>query len=147
MTQITFNRNSWHYRLATKYSNFDGSYDYQRNICEYSKSVVMGLFIAILDVSWVSVLLAPIADLIAFLFACGISGIVVEPTLWAYIGFIETLLTLSVFIGLTIEKTLYMIFYKIYKPSKMKSKKDSTSFIKIWYQSFHEKTCVPIDFN
>ena len=128
MKTLTFNKNSWHYKLAALNNDWHST-----DICSYSKSVIIGLlgciilFIGAIGYS---------ITVMWFLMACLVSvktGINVIDT-QAIAGAVMLFGPFAVF----------GMFKYLDSPTSYKKKPDS--FITTAYKSYKEKFCVKIEF-
>jgi len=143
MKSITFNRNSLHYRLATVYGSYDGSWDCDKNFCTYSKSVFRGFLLTLVIVIAGVMLLAPQINMLIWLAVRLPSQKLIPP------DEINSFIIGATFIAIEIVGGLLVLKFKLGDSKTYISNIIPTtpSFIKTWYQSFKDKTCVKIDFN
>ena len=134
----TYSTKSWHYRLATKYANFD-TYDRTTNICTYIKSVIGGLIATIIIAFALAAILALCGAPILW-FTAGILNGFVEPNSATVIGMM--IWSVSLFCGIAGILLKYVI-PKLHMP---KTNILSDNFIIHSYQSISKQLCFSIEF-
>jgi len=138
MKNLTFNRNSWHYRLAEKYPP-NLSRDEARDLCTYVRYVIRGIFVVGFLIGATSYLSASaiMLPLMSYLIEGHIDlPEIFIPGLLIFLGLIICFIVISLFAGLA-----YLFYTSI---SKQYIAKDS--FIVTAWKSFKEKTCFLISF-
>lgn len=138
MKTLEFNRNSWHFWLATRIANFKTYNEDDLNICAYLRSVFAG--------GLVITLLGTLATLIASLI-----GSAVFHWVGVLLGLIHRKpnsmeIGGSVFlIMITVVYVIYLI--TTYFKNRTYSEADAPpGFIKSAYRSWKDKTCVRVSF-
>jgi hypothetical protein len=148
MKSITFNRNSLHYRLATVYGNFSDYRESDRNFCSYSKQVLLGLFKIFIMIICASFLLIPQVIFLIWASVRLTSQQVISVDDIACVGaMFITIEFLFYLIFLTNKLHEHNIYLKLHVHDINEIITSNPSFIKTWYQSIKDKTCVKIDFN
>jgi len=140
---MKLNRNSWHYWLATKYSNEIKwkLEDFPTDICTYSKMVLKGLLFAIFMAVTISFLTLPLIYCGFWLIMASITGdfsfpkIIILDLLFRF-GIAEYLMI--AFLGIIGLYFSYM--------DKKKFNKSEPGFIKQSYLSWKNKYCVKVEF-
>lgn len=133
---MKLNKNSWHYRLASKYIFDDTSYWGDDNICDYTKSVIRGAFIAVVLTFVGSFLLAaPLGDFFAW---------VTFTMLYGYHGY-PTNTGILILVYLSVIVILGIAFCVSYLTEKFITKNHDDSFIQVAYESWRKKFCHKID--
>lgn len=138
MNTLELNRNSWHYRLATKYSNYRevDRWGYPNvDFCEYTKKVFGGLMICFLIVVGCSLVGSMVLDFAMWIWFWLHEGFLDEPGGFA-MGFIFT-----VFYSL-----ILLIFFRFVKTAPKVISKVEKSFLGLAYESFKDRVCFTIKF-
>jgi hypothetical protein len=143
MKTFEIDKNSWHYRLANTYSNFEYEYEGHRNLCEYMRRVFYGALLAIV--------VAAVGGILAASFVCWIGAII----LWPFIGFFEmsvlfipaaiitTFIGVGLFAAMCQKIQAKYIEYRESRPRYTPVLKEP-GFVTLAWRSFKEKTCVKI---
>jgi hypothetical protein len=143
MKPIKINQNSWHYHVATTYT--DGNVRWATSICEYNRKVFMGLVSICLIILASSIallaLLAPIFYIILYL----IYGLQIDPgsdeNAWILFG-------LVCYLGILV---IYLIhLFTEWKQEKLDEEcrtgiERKDSYIKSAWKSFKDKVCVKVE--
>jgi hypothetical protein len=135
MQTITLNKNSWHYRLATKYQ--DNKYP-SENFCEYFWAVVKGFFAAVLIYVVISILIGGVLDFLIWSFVCLNYGYITPNPFSLVIVFALSWLGI-IFLA---------AYFKDKKQERLRLSEVPVkiSFFTLAYGKFKEKTCVKIEF-
>ena len=144
MKPIKINKNSWHYHVATKYT--DGNIYWVKSICEYNRRVFMGLasicLIILASSLALLILLSPIFYTILYLIY-GLefdSGSTESALIVSGIGFYFGILGIYITHLLTDRE-----YNKAYEMTENGiERKDS--YIKSAWKSFKNKVCVKVEF-
>ena len=137
MKSLTFNRNSWHYKIAyhiAGYRSWHGS-----DICTYTRYVMGALFVIFIGVA--------LGLCVLYVLFQTLIGIVFSLMTWTW------MFTELGFLGLIVLSVLSMIFSVIYIKKKIEDKNREVNripkpdgFVKNAYKSWKEKYCVRIKF-
>lgn len=129
---ITFNRNSWHFRLATTYGPMY-RWEHTTDICRYTRSVFFGLLLVLVITAGLGLITWGLVDMglwLYFLF----NGYLLEPIGPAIIIFASILVGLvvgTVFLGFEVIQTVNI---------------STPSFVKQAYYSWKDKYCSRVEF-
>ena len=143
MKPFVFNKDSWHYWLATELTSF-GKFKTETNICEYTRAVLKGAF-------WAAVGLAVALGLIYWVVITIVWWVVVlqhgffhEP-LPIVLSSIVGIFGVSALIGTGVPWLWKKARRKLYDSRQAKREKVKTdNFITEAYRSWKEKTCVRV---
>lgn len=147
MKAITLNKKSWHYRLATTYGPFNkydrwGDFDYSRmNICDYVRSVFIGLLFVVL----ITLILGAFAAIVADFGAWVIAMISIEQLILPEAG---AILVSGIICGILMFAAIRGIVIGTKKLINRFAVPDynDDSFIGSAYESFKNKICFTIEF-
>lgn len=148
MKSLNFNRDSWHYKVATRWGGMPEWFE-DTNICDYTRAVMKGLLGALLLATLAFALLYWAADTIAWWIAMLVTGVFIEEP-----G--PIILT-----GLTaFAIVVSSLSYALHRFSEWKLKRDEEkagaakhtprkpdSFVKKAWRSWKDKTCVRVTLN
>ena len=139
-----YNKDSWHYRLAKTYGlNDDLRWGYPTDICEYTRSIMLGMLVVVCLAIGPGILIGSIVDSILYWTFSAIVGSMIEPNIFAVLG-------TAVFFLSSIVGACYGLDNLIKLLSKKHSKKimkhKEPSFIVSAYRAFKEKYCFEIEF-
>ena len=139
---ITFKRDSWHYKLATRFGNYREYTYLESTICGYWECVLWGItkiigIIYTISIAINIILLFPIEFILNYF------GIVRYTFLDSGLTFGKiSMVILGVLISLL---TIVFLFDNIFKNVSRVSK-PSFTFISVYWQSIKEKYCILIKF-
>lgn len=141
MKTLEFNRQSWHYRIATVYGNLRPWED-NTDLCSYTQSVMLGFVSLVLIIAFSVAFLFPISDLIMGLVFSIVYGTWIMSQIGAFTIFFIAVFT----VGFSIVILVNMIAEFGNGVSSIARNKDSTNhgFIVHAYKSFTEKYCVGV---
>lgn len=143
---ITFNKNSWHCRMAKLYSKYDCPAD---SLCPYARQVMVGLFLFCLMTSVVGgfVIWNILGIILAF-----------QGYWWiAETNFAHVANTLTLIIVFCLSFVLGMNYIQDEMKLRRRKKEEIArardyqdikpdSFIYVWFRNIHSKICPSIDF-
>ena len=144
MRSATFSRKSWHYRLASVYS--DGNDYNMRNICSYTRKVLKGLILAAFIVGLFSFISFPFGGVVLYIVACLQTGLWFNP--FDYTSHMDKIIdvwvlfiSIYIFVGtiMGIVYGVYFCFRSIRKTTPM------PSAVSEMYEAFHDKTCFRVN--
>lgn len=138
MNNITLNKKSLHYRLATAY----GGLWYGENgtdFCTYLRHVVKGFIFAVLAIVTGSLIAFPLLFFSVWLIAGLFVGAFAPPDAAVVLAAMYPIFVLIVFLGYAISKMREAI------QSKMEDKR-APGFWTLVYRKFHDKVCFGINF-
>lgn len=143
----TFNKKSWHYRLAA----FGGGMpSWENNLCPYVRLVVRGFLLFSTVTAVVSVLL--LANILTIVSMFQGVFLYSEPTWFNFVSTITVILTFCFTFVCVVEYLRehnplrkVLCSYKDMRPYKEKKKREP-SLIVVWLKSLHDKVCPQIDF-
>jgi disulfide bond formation protein DsbB len=137
MTRI-FNKNSWHYRLATTYGN-SNDFDVPKNICGYIRSVMFGMFIVLVVILVGAALVISLASPILF---WGIEGWY----MWDIGHHPEVVIGVCLYALILLFFGWFMWDTRISPYVHERFHLPQNTFVMTAWESIHNKTCFPIDF-
>jgi hypothetical protein len=141
MKPLTINTNSWHYYLATIYGPMS-RYSLDRDLCSYTKSVFGGMLIVLLII-FMGGLVAVAAY--ASILGWGVASIVMHSLLpMGELAIISIVFQSCLILSVLIYKFFSIIFNIVSRASRVPV---VSTFVSRTYQSWREKSCVPVVFN
>lgn len=140
MKALTFNTNSWHFRLVTKMTNYNPFYD-DSDICAYSKA----FFVALLWLAVIGTLIGMVGYLLAHALIGVVFSIIMGAWFFTMIGEIIMLLAgLLIVAAACVAAGFYLTEQVGAVKRRMADAEDN--FVKSAYQSWKGKYCVKINF-
>jgi len=148
MKTFQLSKNSWHYRLAHHYGDFNQwrHDEYNKpNICDYSKEVAFGFMRVLLITFGILIVSLLIEQTILWVVACMQVGFWSKPDGPAIVGLAVT--SIAIIIGLLFAYVVLKDEYnkKVGRKEVSKYVYKEPGFISIWYTNLKSKTCVPIE--
>lgn len=162
MESITLSKASWHFRLATVYSNLkltDWYYTADSNSpmieepleidsCTYIQHVMKGLLlILVLTALFGGIIVAPFSDLLMWAVVSAQYGFVQMNESAVFFSMLLTAVALVAVLALVLYKSdkAWKAYREYRGPNKHVSQK-KTSFLRVLYTKIHDKTCVMVKF-
>lgn len=141
MNSVELSKNSWHYKLATKFGDYYW-YSSTSNICAYVREVIKGFFI-LLGVGGLALMgVVAIVTTLYWLIMHGFHFLNAPPFVIASAG-LTSIVSLGTGLGLGISK---IIEYQDMKRQANRANPPQPSFLKLAYRSFKDKMCFKISF-
>lgn len=157
MESITLKKNSWHYRLATVYGNWDPLWDGEMcDICSYSRKVTYGAIRAVIVAAVLGFVAATFADFALYLQVAGGTNDFVPPHFMGVFGMILSAFTIAVSVITSIAFSLVWLVkqgIEWFMDQDIADKiadalaKCKPSFLSAWYRSYKDKVCFRINFD
>jgi phosphate/sulfate permease len=134
MKTLTFNRDSWHYKLVNKVFGFNADYDHA-DICSYTKKVLLAMFIIVVLAAAVLFGIYLAGNFIGYIVASIINFTFIDPNPESVIVGTLLIIGASCWLAHIISNKTSSVSHKI-----------SDSFIGEAYKSFKGKYCAKIEF-
>ena len=156
MKPVVFNKNSWHFKLAcrfTKVRYYKNDDEITFNICWYSRQLLLALLITALLAFWGCMLvLAPIGSMLGWFVAGILYGFVTGSDI-VLLGMAETSLLFLVggaflvarYHGETVGNWIDDLIYK-HEQRKLEKLDQEPSIVVALYRKFKDKACFMVQF-
>lgn len=148
MKSLNFNRESWHYKVATELGGLPKWFE-TTNICEYTRAVLKGAIMMMIVAAAAFGLLYWVAITIAWWIAVLYTGVFIDasgPIVLSGIVIIFTVVSAVTILINRFQGWLYARQCKKHRECDYAPPKPD-SFIKKAYRSWKDKTCVRITLN
>jgi hypothetical protein len=140
---LNFNKNSWHYRLATKVGDFD---EEDGDFCSYVRNVTLGVFLSAMMVTMISIILYAIGREFYAAYTCWFTPV-------CTFGNFEKAVALTVAIAAGVVFTIFMLVWNSNRRRRIREEiylgrrmAPQPGFVKTAYKSIKEKTCFKVEF-
>lgn len=145
MKPITLNKNSWHYRLADKYTQ-RGVWDDGENICLYTKQVLKGSVWALFLTFILSFVVLSFMDFFIWLYVSISTGLWTTPRELSGFAIVIILLSACGVVAYIGVQTIEWLKESDNRFAQKTSSMVNPSFISEAYKSFKNKYCIKVEF-
>lgn len=147
MKALNFNRDSWHYKVATEWGGMPKWFE-DTNICEYSRAVMKGIAGLLLLTAAAFGLLYWVADTIAWWIAMLVTGVFIEEPGPIVLTGVTIIGTVSVVGGYLLTRLQWWLEdRRRNKSNNGYTQQKPDSFVKKAWRSWKDKTCVRVTLN
>lgn len=148
MKYLKFENVPWHWQLAHVYGPLydNGGKTQTFNMCQYARAVLIGAFVALCVMAAGGIVVSFIGSTVAWGAAMAVNASFIEPTVMTRIAVLIGVVLIIVWLLAMIDRVVIYQAGKIIKNRAAPQFRSTTEpgFIKQWYKSFKDKTCVDI---